>query len=202
MWLLAALAGMRPAAESQAEDLDCLHRLAAGDQAAAARLYDRHARPVYSLILRIVGDEAESEDVLQEVFAQAFHQAARYDISRGPVAAWLLMMARSRAIDRLRSRRARPEAQPSDAPGHTMDEIAGSLPDAASTMLDDEQARLIRGALGALPLIQRVAIELAYYEGLSHREIANRLEEPLGTVKTRIRLGLLKLRDALAEARP
>jgi len=73
--------------------------------------------------------------------------------------------------------------------------------DAAASMLDDEQARTVRRALGALPLIQRVAIELAYYEGLSHREIAERLEEPLGTVKTRIRLGLLKLRDALSEAR-
>ena len=201
MWLLAAPARMRPAAESQAEDLECLRRVASGDQASAAGLYDRHSRPVYSLILRIVGDEAESEDVLQDVFAQAFRQAARYDASRGPVAAWLLMMARSRSIDRLRARRARPEAQASDV-GHAMDEMPGSSPDAASAMLDEEQARIVQGALGALPLIQRVAIELAYYDGLSHREIAERLEEPLGTVKTRIRLGLLKLRDALTETRP
>jgi RNA polymerase sigma-70 factor (ECF subfamily) len=200
MWLLAALARMRPAVESQAEDLECLQRLASGDQASAARLYDRHARPVYSLILRIVGDEGESEDVLQEVFAQAFRQAARYDASRGPVAAWLLMMARSRSIDRLRARRVRPEAQTTDM-GNAMDEMPGSVPDAASAMLDEEQARIVQRALRALPLIQRVAIELAYYEGLSHREIAERLEEPLGTVKTRIRLGLLKLRDALTEAR-
>jgi RNA polymerase sigma-70 factor (ECF subfamily) len=201
MWLLAALARMRPAVESQAEDVDCLRRLALGDQASAAGLYDRHARPVYSLIFRIVGDEGESEDALQDVFAQAFRQAGRYDVSRGPVAAWLLMMARSRSIDRLRARRARPEAQTSDAE-HAMDEMPGSQPDAASAMLDEEQARMVQRALSALPLIQRVAIELAYYDGLSHREIAERLEEPLGTVKTRIRLGLLKLRDALAEARP
>jgi RNA polymerase sigma-70 factor (ECF subfamily) len=200
MWLLAALARMRPAAESQAEDLECLRRVVSGDQASAAGLYDRHARPVYSLILRIVGDEAESEDVLQDVFAQAFRQAARYDGSRGPVAAWLLMMARSRSIDRLRARRARPDATSSDA-GHAIDEMPGSSPDAASVMLDEEQALIVQGALSALPLIQRVAIELAYYDGLSHREIAERLEEPLGTVKTRIRLGLLKLRDALTEAR-
>ena len=200
MWLLAALARMRPAAQSQAEDLDCLRHLASGDQASASALYDRHARPVYSLILRIVGDEGDAEDVLQDVFAQAFRQAARYDASRGPVAAWLLMMARSRSIDRVRSRRSRPEAQTSDDE-HAMDEMPGSMPDAASSMLDQEQARIVQRALGALPTIQRVAIELAYYDGLSHREIAERLEEPLGTVKTRIRLGLLKLRDALTEAR-
>jgi RNA polymerase sigma-70 factor (ECF subfamily) len=199
MWLLAALVRKRPAAESQAEDLECLRRLASGDQAAAAGLYDRHVRPVYSLILRIVGDEGESEDVLQDVFAQAFRQAARYDASRGPVAAWLLMMARSRSIDRLRARRARPEVQSSDD-AHAMDEMPGSSPDAASAMLDEEQARIVQRALRGLPVIQRTAIELAYYDGLSHREIAERLEEPLGTVKTRIRLGLLKLRDALAEA--
>jgi len=103
MWLLAALARMGSAPPSQAEDLECLRRLAAGDQAAAADLYDRHARPVYSLVLRIVGDESDAEDVLQEVFAQAFRQAARYDASRGAVAAWLLMMGRSRSIDRIRS---------------------------------------------------------------------------------------------------
>ena len=87
MWLLAALARMSPAAESQAEDVACLERLGAGDQTAAAGLYDRHSRAVYSLILRIVGDETEAEDVLQEVFAQAFRQASRYDASRGVVRA-------------------------------------------------------------------------------------------------------------------
>jgi RNA polymerase sigma-70 factor (ECF subfamily) len=196
MWLLAALARMRPAAESQAEDVSCLRRIASGDQAGAASLYDRHARPLYSLILRIVGDEAEAEDLLQDVFAQAFRQAARYDATRGAVAAWLLMMARSRAIDKIRARRTRIEGRTGE---QALDEMPDSQPDAVSAMLDEEQTRIVRQALGDLPLLQRMAIELAYYEGLSHTEIAERLEQPLGTVKTRIRLGLLKLRDALTE---
>jgi RNA polymerase sigma-70 factor (ECF subfamily) len=199
MWLLAAIARLQPAAESQAEDESCLRRIAAGDHAAAARLYDRHARPLYSLILRILGHEAEAEDVLQEVFAQAFRQAARYDPRRGAVAAWLLTIARSRAIDRLRARRTRVESPVGET--QMLDEMPDAQPDAASTMLDEERQRLVRHALGALPMLQRMAIELAYYEGLSHSEIAERLEQPLGTVKTRIRLGLLKLRDVLTEGR-
>jgi len=196
MWLLAVLARLQPAAESQAEDESSLRRLASGDQAAAARLYDRHARPLYSLILRILGNETEAEDVLQEVFAQAFRQASRYDARRGAVAAWLLTIARSRAIDRLRARRTRVEARTGE---QTLGEMPDAQPDAASTMLDEERSRLVRQALGELPMLQRMAIELAYYEGLSHSEIAERLEQPLGTVKTRIRLGLLKLRDVLTE---
>jgi RNA polymerase sigma-70 factor (ECF subfamily) len=196
MWLLAVLARLQPAAESQAEDESSLRRLASGDQAAAARLYDRHARPLYSLILRILGNETEAEDVLQEVFAQAFRQASRYDARRGAVAAWLLTIARSRAIDHLRARRTRVEARTGE---QTLGEMPDAQPDAASTMLDEERSRLVRQALGELPMLQRMAIELAYYEGLSHSEIAERLEQPLGTVKTRIRLGLLKLRDVLTE---
>jgi len=196
MWLLAVLARLQPAAESQAEDESSLRRLASGDQAAAARLYDRHARPLYSLILRILGNETEAEDVLQEVFAQAFCQASRYDARRGAVAAWLLTIARSRAIDHLRARRTRVEARTGE---QTLGEMPDAQPDAASTMLDEERSRLVRQALGELPMLQRMAIELAYYEGLSHSEIAERLEQPLGTVKTRIRLGLLKLRDVLTE---
>jgi len=195
MWLLAALARMQPAAESQAEDVESLRRVVSGDQGAAAVLYDRHARPLYSLILRILGDETEAEDVLQEVFVQAFRQAGRYEASRGVVAAWLLMMARSRAIDRLRARRSRVEGRTGEV--QVLNDVPDAKPDVASAMLDEERTRLVREALAELPLLQRMAIELAYYEGLSHTEIAERLEQPLGTVKTRIRLGLLKLRDVL-----
>jgi len=199
MWLLAALARLQPAAESQADDVSCLQRIVSGDQAAAEGLYDRHARPLYSLILRILGDEQEAEDVLQEVFAQAFRQASRYDTRRGPVTAWLLTIARSRAIDRLRARRTRVEAR--GAGIEIIDDMPAVQLDAASAMLDEVRSRLVREALLGLPLLQRMAIELAYFEGLSHAEIAARLEQPLGTIKTRIRLALLKLRDVLTEGR-
>ena len=160
-----------------------------------AELYDRHARPIYSLALRILGDATEAEDIVQEVFSQAWKQAARYNASRGAVGAWLLTLARSRAIDRLRAKRARP--------GDVSDErVAGQLVDAGppadSLVLSSEQVARVRAALDELPLLQRAAIELAYYEGLTHAEIADRLEQPLGTVKTRIRLAMLKLRDVLA----
>lgn len=160
-----------------------------------AELYDRHARPIYSLALRILGDVTEAEDVVQEVFSQAWRQASRYSASRGAVAAWLLTLARSRAIDRLRARRARPA-------GVTDDRAAGQVVDAGppvdSQVLSSEQVARVRAALEELPVLQRAAIELAYYEGLTHAEIAARLEEPLGTVKTRIRLAMMKLRDVLA----
>jgi RNA polymerase sigma-70 factor, ECF subfamily len=199
MWLIAAIVAFRAdSAESQAEDRECLRRMAAGDGSGAGGLYDRHGKAIYSLVLRILGDEGDAEDVVQEVFAQAWRQAGRYEPTRGAVAAWLLVMARTRAIDRLRARRSRPEGQTVDSE-KVMAALPSSTPDVASELLDAEQVRRMQRALSALPLVQRAAIELAYYEGLSQREIAERLEEPLGTIKTRIRLGLLKLRDALAE---
>jgi RNA polymerase sigma-70 factor (ECF subfamily) len=169
--------------------------MAGKDADALAEIYDRHSRAVYSLALRIVGEQADAEDVVQEVFSQAWGQASKYSPDRGPVVAWLLTMTRSRAIDRVRARRARPDGEAADPLQLSALTDAGQLQDL--TLLTREQVGLLRGALERLPALQRVAIELAYFEGLTQTEIATRLDEPLGTVKTRVRLGLLKLREAL-----
>jgi RNA polymerase sigma-70 factor (ECF subfamily) len=198
-WLFAWAVGSP--SPRQHDDAGRLARAAAGDGDAVAALYDGHARAVYSLVLRVVGDEAEAEDVVQEVFTQAWRQAARYDASRGSVAAWLLTIARTRAIDRLRARRVRPDGMAAEAIDQHWLERPDGVVDPADVLAAQHDAARLREALLNLPVLQRTAIELAFFEGLTQREVAERLEEPLGTVKTRIRLGLLKLRDALS-ARP
>jgi RNA polymerase sigma-70 factor (ECF subfamily) len=199
MWLLWAVldrsGSVRGWTEDRAADQDALARMARGEGDAVAELYDRHARPIYSLALRILGDATDAEDVVQEVFSQAWRQASRYSTSRGAVAAWLLTLARSRAIDRLRARRARPVGVSDD---RVTDQLVDAGPPVDAQVLSSEQVARVRAALDELPLLQRAAIELAYFEGLTHAEIADRLEQPLGTVKTRIRLAMLKLRDVLA----
>ena len=199
MWLLwAVIAGAGSPGgwtDDRAADRGALERIARGDHDGLAALYDRHAKPVYSLALRILQDQGEAEDIVQDVFAQAWRQAAQYDASRGAVAAWLFTLARSRAIDRLRARHARPGQAIDDRQAANV--VDPRVPPDLQ-VLSEEQVRHVRVALDALPALQRMAIELAYYEGLTNREIAERLEQPLGTVKTRIRLALGKLRDVLA----
>jgi RNA polymerase sigma-70 factor, ECF subfamily len=178
------------------DDRAIITRIAAGLGEALGDLYDRHGGAVYSLACRILQDAAEAEDVVQDVFAQAWRDAARYDAGRASVAGWLLLLARTRAIDRLRARRVR-----------GIGLAIAAAPDAADPSSDQEsavirssEARQLRAAYAELTEPQRVAIDLAYYEGLTHAEIAARLQEPLGTVKTRIRSALQRLRGVLARA--
>jgi len=195
MWVLLAVLGASAASqESRQADQASLARVARGDQLAFAELYDRHARLVFSLALRILHERADAEDVVQEVFAQVWAQAGRYDASRGAVAAWMLMLTRSRAIDRLRARRARPETA---AESETAENVADLSATQDLELLSAEQVGRLQRALKDLPEAQRTALELAYYEGLTHAEVAQRLAEPLGTVKTRIRQAVIKLREAL-----
>jgi RNA polymerase sigma-70 factor (ECF subfamily) len=167
--------------------------MAGGDASALAELYDRHARAVYSLGSRILSDRHEAEDVVQDVFAQAWAQASRYDPARGGVLTWLLVIARGRAIDRLRARRGR--AQPSI--DSRQSETNDPAPRQDVTMITAQQIGRLKIALAGLADGQRTAIELAYFDDLSQSEIAARLQEPLGTIKTRIRSGLQKLRAAM-----
>ena len=169
-------------ASPQAETL--IRRLTAGDQRALGEFYDLYAGLVNGLAIRILRDRTEAEDVVQEVFVQVWRQAARFDPTRGSPEAWICTMARTRALDRLRRRTSRREEPEEAAPGPT---------EAPKT----EEALAVRKAMDALSADQRKALELAYYEGLTQSEIAERLGEPLGTIKTRIRTAMIRLRDVL-----
>ncbi len=170
-----------------------LKRIGDGDAQALAELYDRHAGLVNGLVLRIVRERSDAEDIVQEVFVQAWRQAARFDAGRGTPEAWLCTIARSRALDRLRRRAARREDLADDTPGRESARVAA--PQA-------ELALAVRQALLSLAPEQRNALELAYYEGLSQSEIAARLGQPLGTVKTRIRTAMTRLRSRLEPLQP
>jgi RNA polymerase sigma-70 factor (ECF subfamily) len=171
-----------------------VRRMAAGEREAFGAFYDRYAPLVFPLIVRIVRDRSDAADVLQEVFCEAWQGAPAYDPARGTPEAWRITRARTRAIDRVRAVRRRGETF---VPA--VDEGLAAAP-AEATGAAAEQAEdrgVIRSALQALPPPQREAIELAYYAGLTQTEIAERLKQPLGTVKTRIRLGLERLRDVV-----
>ena len=180
-----------PGSTSEGDSL--VARLAEGDMDAAATLYDRHAGQIYALARRIVRNDEDAEDVVQEVFAQAWRTADRYEGRRGTVVGWLLMMARTRAIDKVRARQSRPVADTSVLP----DAIQGTGVPAPDALVAAEEAGRVREALHSLPDPQRTVLELAYFEGLTQAEVAVRLSEPLGTVKTRMRTALSTLRTRL-----
>ncbi len=169
-------------------------RIESRDSRALGELYDRHAARLLGLARRILGGGGEAEEVVQEVFLFAWRAAASYDAERGAVLTWLVIATRSRAIDRLRARRS-----PSRPPTRPLEE-AGDPPsgdDVEEGSAGREWEAICRSAVRELPADQRAVLELAYFEGLTQQEIAERTATPLGTVKTRARLGLMKLRERL-----
>lgn len=172
-----------------------VQRIAKNDQSALATLYDETNRLAYGLILRVLGDASVAEEVLLDVYTQIWRQAANYDTGRGSPIAWLMTIARTRAIDRLRSGwQDRHRKEPLDL----LNDRETSVASPEEATVASERQKFVRAALSSLTPEQREVIELAYYGGLSHSEIALKLNQPLGTVKTRTRLGMMKLREALA----
>ena len=168
-------------------------RVAAGDQAAFASFYDQLAPAVFGVVRRVLRDPAQAEEVTQEVFVELWRQAGRFDAGRASVKTWAVMIAHRRAVDRVRSEQAHRDRQERTF----VEEPAPSGPEDAA--VEAEERQRARRAMDGLPPAQRQALELAFYDGLTHVEIAERLDVALGTVKTRIRDGLIRLRASAGE---
>ena len=175
-------------------DAALVHRLLQNDVGSFEQLYDRHSRLVYSVVLRILQQAGTAEEVVQDVFLQLWRNASQYDTARGPFVPWLLTLARNRALDTLRlksERQRRVEDQKDELPSVVV------LPQYEKVIDEKRRAERVRSLISALQPRQKQAIELAYFQGLSHTEIAKELQEPLGTVKSWIRNGLIRLKEGL-----
>lgn len=175
------------------DDVKLLKAIAARDEAALAQLYDRYRVILFGLLMRILSNREEAEDVLQEVFLQVWRKAEDFDENRGRPFTWLVTLARSRGIDRLRTLAARDRVVEAGAK-----EVVEAISDAATDAFKSEQRGLVNKALAQLPDEQKRPLMLAYFDGLTQSEIATRLDAPLGTVKTRMRTGMMNLREQLA----
>ena len=177
-------------------DRRLLGGVAAQSTESLARLYDRYAAIVYGLARRIVVTSEDAEEVVQDVFGQIWRDAARYQANRASVAGWIVMLTRTRAIDRLRSRRARPDLGAGESQATA--NVSSVAPSPEQLTISAQQVSRLREALTTLPDSLRAIVELAYFEGLTHSEIADRTRLPLGTVKTRLRSAMATLRGVLA----
>jgi RNA polymerase sigma-70 factor, ECF subfamily len=176
------------AQEQTVTDASLVSSIRSGNQSAMAVLYDRYSAIVYSVALRVLGDTGVAEDILQEVFLQLWRNPGLFDASRGNLAPWLAVIARNRAIDSLRKRR----------PETGVEEVYVSVePDLAGEADRSRAMEKVRSVLGQMPAPQRTAVEMAYFQGMTHTEIAVKTGEPLGTIKTRIRSALLALRKSV-----
>ena len=183
----------------QTDDARLLQRVASGDQAAFGQLYDRFSRPLYATAARILNDNREAEDIVHDVFIVLWEKASEFHESKGSAFGWAVTLTRNRSIYRIRQRRRRQELLTESAPGdlgynadHTDDR------NSSDDLQIKEKAVTVREAVSSLPAEQKSALELAFFSGLTQQEIAERLQQPLGTVKARIRRGLFKLRDLLS----
>lgn len=188
------LRSVEPLAPPTHEDL--IRLVALGDEAAFEELYDAVAPRVYGLVRRVVRDPAQSEEVTQEVFVDVWAQATRFDADRGKAISWILVIAHRRAVDRVRASQASADRDLRQG----IKEYQDSYDDVADTVETQMEAERVRKALETLTAPQREAISLAYYGGYTHQEVAELLKIPVGTVKTRIRDGMIRLRDRLGVA--
>lgn len=186
-------------ADNQASGIhaDLLARVAKGDPHSFEELYEGTSPLLFSLAMRILGDRDEAAELLQEVYIEAWQKAALYDRKRGSPVAWLVTLTRSRALDRVRSSAGRSRSVTVSLDDVGEDNLQSYGRDSLERRSDQEMRQFVETAFQTLPEAQQRALELAYYEGLTHQEIAAQLNEPLGTIKTRIKLGMGKLRDAL-----
>jgi RNA polymerase sigma-70 factor (ECF subfamily) len=181
--------------QSQENDVELLKAIAAKDDDALGQLYDRYRLILFGVLMRILNNREEAEDVLQEVFLQVWRRAADFDENRGRPFTWLVTLARSRGIDRLRSLASRERVAIAEA-----NERPEEVSDAASDAIRSERVGVVNSALADLPEDQRRPLMLAYFEGLTQSEIATKLGVPLGTVKTRMRTAMMKLREAFGKS--
>jgi RNA polymerase sigma-70 factor (ECF subfamily) len=183
-------------ARSNADDVALIRRMVDADETALGALYDQWSRSLYSLVLHLLKDADEAEDVVEETFWQAWRKASAYEPSKGAVSTWLLTIGRRKALDRLRARR-RHREDPARSE-RTFADIPSPDNDPLQTAEERETREQVRAALRSLPAEQREVLELGYFNGLSQSEIAETTGQPLGTVKTRMRLAMQKLREPLA----
>ncbi|MBI5771584.1 MAG: sigma-70 family RNA polymerase sigma factor [Verrucomicrobia bacterium] len=187
---------MNPAPPAVSDDAALLHAAARRDEAAFAALYDRMARPVFSLVVRILRSRAEAEEILQEAFWQVWERAPDYRVELGSPFCWIVTIARRKAIDRLRANARHLQRIAAAQGARAEDDFVAPL--GAESLGADERSAAVRAGLARLGNEERRAIALAFFDGLTHVEIAAALGTPVGTVKARIRRGLLKLKPALA----
>jgi RNA polymerase sigma-70 factor (ECF subfamily) len=180
---------------SNAEDVALIRRMCDADETALGALYDRWARSLYSLVFHLLRDADEAEDVVEETFWQAWRKASSYEPSRGAVSTWLLTIGRRRALDRLRAKSRRKEESIQSG---VLADIASPASDPLQMVESSERRSNVLTALRELPAEQREVLELGYFQGLSQSEIADTTGQPLGTVKTRMRLAMQKLREPLS----